>query len=330
MLALFRTNQFIANSLLILYALLLRSGVFFQPGAWTAPQHGVLSEWIYAWLGIGSNASASLAIFLIIFQALLINIMMSEHRIANEVTLLPGMFFVLFASCIPQFLYLSPLLMANTFYILAFMEIFKTYKKPSSAGKIYNAGLWIGIASLFYFSYIFFFALGFIALGILRAFNIKEGLMLLFGFLSSYFLIGTYSFWKGKWSIFWESQFLNNFSFLDFDFGSTPVWEWYFAFGFFLLMILITLFSYNRYVMKKNIQKQKYINILYWGLIISSLVILFQMDVRIEHIMIIVPPLSILLSFNFLSLSRPAAESIHLLLLFGILALQTKILWISG
>ncbi len=330
MLALFRTNQFIANSLLILYALLLRFGVFFQPGSWTPPQHGILSEWMYSWLGTGSNMASSFAIFLIIFQALLINIMMSEHRIAKEVTLLPGMFFILFASCLPEFLYLSPLLMANTFFILAFMEIFKTYKKTSSAGKIYNAGLWIGIASLFYFSYALFFVFGFIALGILRAFNIKEGLMLLFGFLSSYFILGTYAFWQNQWSLFWESQFLNNFSFLDFNRGSTPSWEWYLAFGFFFLMILITILSYNQYVLKKNIQKQKYINILYWGLVISALNVLFQMDIGIEHIMIIVPPLSILLSFNFLNLSRPAAESIHLLLLFGILALHFSFLWIGG
>ena len=330
MLALFRTNQFIANSLLILYALLLRFSVFFQPETWTAPQHGILSQWIYASLGVGSNAASSFAIFLIIFQALLINIMMSELRIANEVTLLPGMFFVLFASFVPQFLYLSPLLMANTFYILAFMEIFKTYKKPSSAGKIYNAGLWIGISSLFYFSYIFFFILGFLALGILRAFNIKEGLILLFGLLNSYFILGTYAFWKDQWSLFWETQFLNNFSFLNFDIGSAVAWEWYLTIGFFFLMVLITIFSYNHYVLKKNIQKQKYINILYWGLIISSLAILFQMDIRIEHIMIIVPPLSILLSFNFLNLSRPVAESIHFLLLFGSLALQFSFLWITS
>lgn len=328
LLALFRTNQLIANILLIVYAFLLRFPAFMQPEAWAPASSGVLSEWVYNYVGINSFGANLLAVFLVFFQAILINIMMSRHRLANETTLLPGLFYIFWVSCLPDFLHLSPLLMANTFYILLLMELFNCYKRPSAAGKIYNIGLWAGIGSLFYFSYIIFFLLGYIALSILRAFKFRERIILLMGLISAFVLSSIYSFLIDQLPWFWQHQFIDNLGFIDFI--GQAEWIEYVKLGFVGLMLLMSIFSYNSYIFKKNIQQQKYISILFWGLLLAGITLLFQNEVRIEHLLILGAPISILLSFSFLSMKKPTAEAIHLLLVFACLILHFKYMWLPS
>ena len=331
MLTLFRTNQLVANILLIFYVLLLRFSVFIPHGneamEWVPPGSAVLSQWVYQMVGTNGLSAQIMAIVLVFFQAVLINTIVARHRLGNEITLFPGLFYVFLTCCLSDFLHLSPLLMANTFYILAIMELFNAYRKPSAADKIYNVGLWAGIGSLFYFSYLIFFIFGFISLGILRAFKFREQMMILMGLLSTFILAGAYSFWTGQWVSFWQLQFSKNLDFLDF--AGQAHWLTWLKLGLFGLLLLICIISYNRYVLKKNIQKQKYISILYWGLLLSGLTILFQTEVRLEHLLILTTPMSIFISFNFLDMKKPTAEAIHLLMVFAALVLQFEFIWLG-
>jgi len=147
------------------------------------------------------------------------------------------------------------------------------------------------------------------------------------GLLSTFILAGAYSFWTGQWASFWQLQFSKNLDFLDF--AGEAHWLTWLKLGLFGLLLLICIISYNRYVLKKNIQKQKYISILYWGLLLSALTILFQREVRLEHLLILTTPMSILISFNFLDMKKPTAEAIHLLMVFAALVLQFEFIWLG-
>ena len=327
MLELFRTNQLVANVLLIFYALLLRFSVFFNPTDWTPGSRGILSDWVYLWVGTNGITANLVAIIVVFFQAILINLIIARYRIANETTLFPGVFYIFLASCLPNFLYLSPALIANTFYILAIGELFDTYKKHSSFGRIFNAGFLIAIGSLFYFSIMLFLLLMLIGLGILRAFKIKERLTLIYGFLSPYILIGVFSFWKNNWLEMWHRQMNNNIGFFDLDIPL--VIENYIQLGFFVLLLLFILLSYNSYILKKNIQKQKYINILYWGLLFAGCSLGIQANIALEHFLLFTIPMAILLSFSFLNFRNSTAEGLHFLLLIFLFVLHTKDWWLN-
>ena len=127
MLSLFRTNQSIANFFLVFYAAIYRTTPFiFGSQEWS--QHsGILSESFIALVGNGAFSHV-LALILVCVQAILINIAVASYRITNEVSLFPGLFYILLTSSIPEFQGLSVPLLANTLYILALMELFKTHK----------------------------------------------------------------------------------------------------------------------------------------------------------------------------------------------------------
>lgn len=322
MLSLFRSNQLLLSVLLLFYALLLHLSTFIIPVHDVPTNEGVLSTWVLDWIGRNGLFSNVIALLLVFFQAVWINVFVAKHRLASSVSLFPGLFYIFIASLFPDFLYLSPPLLANTFYIFALFEIMEVYKKASCADRIFNIAFWISVASLFYLPYIVMIILGFIGLGILRGFNITERLILLVGILVPYILVGTWTFWTNQFDQFIQHHFQDNFAFfvLPHSFDTLTLVQ-LIIFGLFLFFVL---FSRNQYLHKRKIQAQKNIDILYWAILIGGLTIIFQSNISLEHLLILAPPIGILLSFNFLTMNNRWAEVIHFLLLLGVLIFQYR------
>ncbi len=326
MLSFFRTNQLAFNIFLIFYTILLRCSSFITPAQdWVPQKSGVLGIWISVLCADFSGIAFIIGILLVFLQGMLINVMIARFRMSNEITLFPGLFYILLASAIPEFLYLSPLLIANTFFIIVLFELFESYRKKSIVGNIFNVGFWLGVASLFYFSEIIFVLLAFFSSSILRKFRLKELLIIAIGFMVPFILASVYYFWYDQFSWFWETQFTNNIGFLDFDIKSS--WETYTKIGFFIILLIVVFFSFGNYMSRKNLQVQKNISILYWALFFGFLSIFIQADIRLVHLLIFVVPLSIFLSFNFSTMRQSLAEAVHFILLVGILLMQFKYFW---
>lgn len=319
MLSIFRTNQLFASILLAFYIVLVRSSAFYVESFPEPVGYGIFTQWVYDWIGYQSNAALITSMILLLIQAFYINILVSEHRLSAEVNLFPGLFYILISSFLPEFNYLTPMLMANTFFIIALGEVLATYKKPNVADRIFNVGFWIGIASLFYPSYLALIVFGFAGLNMLRAYKFRERLMSVCGLLIPYILAGTYFFWFKKWPEF-LSMISQNFAFLSFV-ETTPAVV-YRSLGIFTVLILVVNFSHRSYQLKQKMEVQRKINILFWGLLSTAFSVLIQSDITVSHLLITSFPIGILLSLNFTNMTSRMAEVIHLLLLAGVLALQ--------
>lgn len=322
MLTFFRTNQVFYSVLLIFYILLLRFSVFWAPFKWEASGHGILSEIVYGWVSSQGFLAQVLAILLVLVQAFLINLIAINNRLANEVNLFPGLFYIWVSSCIPDFLYLSPVLMGVTFFLVAVKELFETYKNPACADRLFNAGLWMGVASLFYFPFFFFLLFLMVGLSTLRAFNLQEMLMILIGMFLPYLFTGFYYFWIGQYGHFWDTQFSENLSLWAFNGGLGL--DVYVKLLVFAILLVFVLLNNNFYLLKKNIQVQKKIDILYWALVSAAISVPFQANPNnnLDHFLLLAPALGILLSFSFTAMKSQWAESIHFLMVVIALAMQ--------
>lgn len=303
MLSIFRSNQLLLSLLLLFYAGLLHLSVFWNGVPWEPVQYGVFSDLVYQWVDNSGWIAQAITVFLLFLHGALLNGLNFTHRLIDEINLFPGLFYVLIACLLPEFLYLSPLHLANTFYLLALIDLMAVYNQPRSAGLIFNAGMWIGIGSLFYLSWFIFILLAFIALNILRAFDLRERLMVLVGVLVPYILTALYFFWFDQLDYFLNQQFglPDNW----FDFRPAPALAApYFKLGLFAVPLLVVLFSHNRYLSKKTMQQQKKINLLFWGLLCGGLTLSFQPAIQLDHLLILAPPLGLLLAINFTRLNR--------------------------
>lgn len=322
MLSIFRTNQLLFSAFLIPYIIVLRMAVFFVPDSWQPAAQGIFSVWMYNWCTATGTSATWIAMFFIFVQAVIINQMVMQHRLANEINLFPGLFYILIASSIPDFLHLSPILMGNTFFIIALAQLMGIYKRNTVADKIFNVGFWLAVASLFYFAFTIFIFLAFIGILILRSVKIKELLMIILGFLVPYILSAVYCFWHDLLPFFNQTQFLQNLAFLDLNL----TWNWvtYVELGFFALLVVIIIFSSGSYMLKKNIQVQKKINVLYWAILLSPLSLLLQADIQLQHLLLLSVPIGIFVSLNFTQMRRQWSETMHLLLFIAVLVWQYK------
>lgn len=325
MLSIFRTNQVVFSIFLLVYALILRSAYFFNAFPVDMANDGVLSLWAKDWFGNGYVAAGIISILIVFLQAILLNTLVNKYRLFREVTLFPGLFYILIVSAVQDFLPLSSILLGNTFLILAIYNLLSIFKAKKCADGIFNTGFWIGTAALFYNAFTFFLFLGLIGLFVLRTFKLKEVLMLFSGYVLPFIFASTYYFWNDQFAEYWNTYFFTQFNFLDFRWAGG--WNTYYKLIILILLFLVGLF--NQYTFEKSYKIRNFMNVFYTALLISGLTFLFQENIQISHFLIIATPLSILLAASFLGMSKVTAELIHLLFFMGIMLFQFSVLSIG-
>ncbi|MBK6948074.1 MAG: hypothetical protein IPH16_08490 [Haliscomenobacter sp.] len=221
MLSIFRTNQVFVSLLLLFYGALLFSGVLILPVQAEAGPHGFLQHWVNAWLPDTPLALFMAIVIALFLQAFMLNLMEYNYRLDRELHMFPGVFFMLFSAMVPGPDALLPVFMANIFLFLAIYEIMGTFKQVQAAGSLFNGGLFLGVACLFYPSYAVFLLVLFSGLNILRGFQFRERVMVLVGVVVAYYLTGVTAFLTGHWTLFTELQGLHAYGFLDLQAGSS-------------------------------------------------------------------------------------------------------------
>lgn len=326
MLSIFRTNQAAYSLLLLFYAAVLRVSYFFNAYPVDMANDGILSEFIKNGLGNNYILTGIITLFIVFGQAILINRLANKYRLFKEVTLLPGLFYILLVSAIQDFLPLSSILLGNTFLILAITSLLSIFKSAKCADAIFNVGFCLGAAALFYNAFILFLFLALLGLMVLRAFKIKEAMMMITGYILPFIFASFYFFWNDQLSIYWDTYFFKQFSFIDFrltDNGNT-------YYKLIILAIFFIMGLFNGYSFEKSYKTRNFINIFYSTLFISGFTFLFQDNIQLSHFLIIAIPLSILLTARFLAMSKTTAELVHLFIFIAIMLFQFNVFPIAN
>ena len=281
---------------------------------------GILSYEIIQRIGTQHWIEPILALILVFAQGVIINFLVFKYRMTGEQSLFAGLFYILLASTLTSFLGLTATLLATTFVILSFFELFESYRKPFAATNIFNVGMLLAIASFFHFSIVLFLLWGIICVNILRSGSVKEAVMLVVGFVVPYFLLATVYFMTDSYDIFWNEHFGKNIAFMNFV--GERSWFTVASYSFFFLLIAIVVLGQGFYSSKRSMQAQKYQTVLYWTLIFSGLTIIFQAKTSLDSLILLAPSISIFLAYNFLYFKTQVGESVHLLWLLAVLIVQ--------
>lgn len=321
MLRIFRTNQPLVALLLLAYAFLLRSYQFLTPIQWQPKGSNLMSDWIYEQFphnSLGTNIAALLLVFI---QALMMNGIINRYKMTREVTFIPALIYILLSSIIPEFLYLSPVLMATTFYIIAVDQLLRWFKRPEAAAQIFNVGFWLALGSMFHFSISVFFLLALIGLSNLRSLRMNELLILAIGFFIPYFLMGVHQFWFDRFDVFWSAHVLGNFQFFDWQISNIP--STYLKIIVFTILVLWILIGFQGYFFKTSIQTQKNVGILTWSIFITLISLMYQKELGLTFLLLLNVPLSFFVAFNLLNIERKMiAEIVHLVLVLIVFGFQ--------
>ncbi len=258
--------------------------------------------------------------------AILLNSTINRFRLYSENQQSFGMFYILVCSLTPDLLGLSPLLLANICLIIAYENLITTYKGATECTvNIFNVGFFIGLSSFFFFPYIIFLLWAFTSMNIIRSFKIRERFQLLGGVLTLYILLFTYLFLTNNLGQFFEMMMVFGFSF---DWVRNIDLRQIIDLAIMAILLIIIIINSGAYSLKQNIGVQKYVNILFWMLIFSTIIFFIIYPFHIDQLLLFAIPVSTFLCLSFLYLkNRQLAEVLHLFLVVVILLWQFNALW---
>jgi hypothetical protein len=322
-LSFFRSNQFFIAFPLALYVILIHTGALLghvQPPE-TMPEGGLLYQVWFSWTADKSFYSALIAIFLVFIQAVSVNVLADEFRLMGERNWFPGLFYALIASALPDFLYVSAPLVAATFIPFSLRRIYHAYQKPNVSDAIFDAALWISVASLFYPPALFLLVAAFAGVEVVRVFRLNERFAFLLGAFVPLFLAWLWFFWADTGGAFRELQWGHLFQWCHFNF----VWDG----ALILRIIFVVLLAFGILAGlgassgRKGNQIQKFIIVLYWFLLIGSLSIFLRNEWGWQHLLLSAASMGILISQLFQNFrNRLWAELWHFGILLFILIIQ--------
>ena len=170
------------------------------------------------------------------------------------------MAYILITSFLPSFNLLSSNLTASVFLLVSFKLVFRSYNVKLNKNNIFNGGLLIGIASLFFLPALGFALWAFIALAMLRPFRFTEWVVLLLSIATPYYFYAAYLFLTNDFNI---PDYVYHLSFLS---SKVRYSLWHAASLFLLLAPLLAGFYYvqaNSGKMMVHIRKGWYLFVWY-------------------------------------------------------------------
>jgi len=261
------------------------------------------------------------AFVLIITQAFLINKILIDNAIIRKNTLLPAFVYIVIMSQSHELQTLYPALFSNFLIIIVFYYLLKIYNEVEAYVEILNAGVLVGLASLFYLPAIFFIFILWIGLFIFSIFNWREWIIPIAGLLIPYLFLFMFYFWFDRLEIMFNNyiDFFVSFKEINFDLSLNQIFVLSVIFLFVLLSINRIIISLNT----KTISTRKKSIIMIWFFLISLISILYAVEPSTHYLVLCFVPAACLISNYFLDIKKKfVIEGLFLLLILYIFSLS--------
>ncbi len=192
-----------------------------------------LFQWV---LNLGSPIfSTAIALLIIVISALILNDVINKNELFNRSTFLPALIYLISMSAIKEHQVLSPIVISNLFWILAFKQLFNIYSQVPCKKEVFNATVLMLFGGLFYFPSLLMVAIVWVALKILRPFVWREWIIPFLAFI----IFGAY------WivALVWGNTLINWLDYFAFDseqYSSINIalsWPYYILLGVVLVLV---------------------------------------------------------------------------------------------
>lgn len=286
-----------------------------------AAKGGLLYQSWFAWTAAAPFFSALAALVLVFLQSVAVNALADEFRLMSDRSWFPGFFYGVAASALPDFQFVSAPLVAATFVPFALWRIYNAYQKPQVTAAIFDSGLWIAVAALFYPPALLLLVAAFAGLEVVRVFRMYERVVFLIGAFVPLFLAWLWYFWANRGGEFRDLHWGGLFQLYRFD----TVWDEKMMVnaGMIGLLAVVFVLGISSINSRKGIQSQKYVAVLYWFLGLGICTIFLQPAWSWAHFLLPAAAVGILLAFAFQSFRhRQWAEIWHLVLFLALFFVQ--------
>ena len=259
------------------------------------------------------------ALILIFFQAAFFGILLINNKAYNDNTYVPAFLYALLCFFSFDFLSISPELLGSTVLLLALNNLFREVEfRVQRDGTIVNVGFYIGLASVFVFTYSIFLVAAFFILLVFTRISFRKSLLLLFGFFLPHVVIGIYYYYNDALPALWNNFYVENIIHTDINLISGK--------SLFVLGALpITYFVFSLFMMNREARFTKYqsqlFQVMFLWIVFSLVEIFLTRQLSPHSLIIMIPSLSYFLSHYLLLVRRKwIAESMLWILVIGVIS----------
>jgi len=240
-----------------------------------------------------------IALLIIVISALILNDVINKNEIFSRNTFLPALIYLISMSAIKEHQALSPIVISNLFWILAFKRLFNIYSQIPCKKEVFDATVLILFGGLFYFPSILMVALVWVVLKILRPFVWREWVIPFFAFIvfGVYYIV----------ALIWRNSFNNWLDYFTFDseqyssINIANLWPYYILLG---VAVVLVSFSGHSVLSQYKASSLRFRKIIFFFLfmIILTITILFIVQYFSNenvYSLLGAVPLSLLITFYF-------------------------------
>lgn len=299
---LFKSNSPISIIILPVFIALCWFNAFLSPAPVVVEHSMPLYKLLVTWTQPFPVLASILGYIMVMLTGFLYNYIANEHEFLQRRTYLPGLFYCVLMSASPQLLQYHPLIFANFFITLMLNSLIKTYRQNKAFNGVFEAGLFLGIATLFYYPLVILFPLLPISLIVLRPFIWREWLIIIVGFVFPYIYVFTYYFWNNSLDLFWEDKIMYHIYNGDRD--------WHFftesnpAFWMLLGFLMLALVRLSSGFAIQKLKAKKGYTLLFWLLPVSFLTIIIAPSISMVTLSILAVPTAVILANYFYSIKK--------------------------
>lgn len=266
------------------------------------------------------RANVFITVMLTILQGILLNRIVNQYNLLGKPSFLPALMYVTLASMLTPFLTLTPTLICNFLLIWMIDKFLSIYRRTEIVGLVFDLGLIIAIGTLFYFPFILFLLLVWMALLIFRPFNWREWIAGPLGFITIYLLIFIIYVWTEQLDHFYKiwlpltQRFPTSLSLDVYDY-------WVLLAP--LIILLLFIISLRQNIFKSIVHIRKSFQLLFLMFLIAAGSFYLNSNLEEFHFLLCLPPISIYAAYYFSYANKKwFYESLFILFIFAILFFQ--------
>ena len=212
------------------------------------------------------------AMLLMAFETVFFNSILTSNQLIGKVNTLGAVVFLLMMNLLPVQTTFYPFLLSSVFLLMFIHTLFAIYQTPRPELYLLNAGIYLSLATMFWFPSLLLVLWGVIALSIIHKGSIRFYLITFVGLLFPYFVLFSIHFLKGDLLPVWQA-YADYFVDLRLVVEGLT-WLKIVLLGFMVLVLFIPLLMPHHYTLERSVAVRTKIAMTY-NLMLLGILLLF-------------------------------------------------------
>ena len=248
-------------------------------------------------LGNISWLITSIGLILVLAEAVLLNLILTNHDMAPRNSALPAILYLMLMSWSPSVLTLHPALFVNAFLIIFLYYFLKVHEQKDAFKEVFSATLTLSLATFFDLPIFILFLLVWIGFMVYRTFTWREWVISVIGFFVPLLFAAVYYFLIGNLSTV-IAEYVKFFRYVP-HFNYHFNWITAAYFSAFILLSSWSILNIINVFKEKIITIRKNFTIMIWFFIIAIPIILFSGNDFEYQSTILAIPAATIMAFYF-------------------------------